>query len=208
MQCGDFQGGEVTPREPFVGRLIYGSTCDSDEFVILAAARAVVTLPASKPRRIQSRVWKELDAEAASTETVVQSIPLLGSDAVASFSVVVVEPEADGRPRSITVVVRGDAAVDVCSVGGSARVSANGLVPWPLVTFSSVCAVAVGAGVTGGRREVWQIDPEFSVAALEAGLAGQEGARPGGARPLGVRGHEARGAFCERNLGSAGGISC
>jgi hypothetical protein len=166
----------------------------SEELLILAGARAIVALPAGTPRRIQSRVWAQLKSLEMSTETVVQSIPLLGDDAVDSFSVVVADRERDGGPSSITVVVRGLAAVDVHSEGGSARVSAQGLVPWHLVTFGSVGAVAVGtlpeisstatslaeagvnigAGTLRGRRGIWQIDSTFSLPNSELRVAARE----------------------------------
>lgn len=183
MTSADAGGDESGPDWALSGRILYSACGGTDELLILVSARAVVTLPSTTPLRVHSLVLAELDAPGLSTETVVQSIPLLGEDCVDSFSVVVIEPELRGKPSSITVVVRGAAAVDVHSGGGSARVSSQGLMPWHLVTFGSVGAVVVGTlpeipssfasipgpalplgkGAVRGLRGVWQIDPEFSL---------------------------------------------
>ena len=191
MKSVDLRGDEPRSDRALAARTLFSGCGGTDELLILAAARALVTLPPATPRRIQSRVLAQLEAAGVSTETVVQSIPLLGEDCVDSFSVVVIEPELEGKPSSITVVVRGAAAVDVHSLGGSARVSAEGLVPWRLVSFGSVKAVVVGVlpeilsadpraegtgrplgtGAVRGRRGVWQIDSEFSLAVPAARAA-------------------------------------
>jgi hypothetical protein len=184
VKSAELRGDGPESHGVLAGRSLYRARDGSDELVILAAACAVVTLPSSTPRRIYSRVLAQLGAPGVSTETVVQSIPLLGVDSVDSFSLVLIEPEEVGKPSSVTVVVRGEAAVDVHCPGGSARVFAEGLVPWRLVTFRSVGAVVVGilpeipnaaasfagpglplgTGAVRGRRGVWHIDRELSIA--------------------------------------------
>lgn len=165
MQGADIRGDEAAAL-PFVGRMTLGPGRKVagawEDMVVLGAARALVTLPSSTPRRIQVRVQSELDSPDACTESVVQAIPLIGVDAVASFSVVFAEAGMHGESPRVTIVVRGGAVVDVHSVGGSARVSAQGLVPWHLVTFNAVGAVVVGAA--SGRQGIWQLDSEYSLA--------------------------------------------
>jgi hypothetical protein len=111
-------GDESEPDWALSGRILYSACGGTDELLILVSARAVVTLPSTTPLRVHSLVLAELDAPRLSTETVVQSIPLLGEDCIDSFSVVVIDPELRGKPSSITVVVQGAAAVVDVHSGG------------------------------------------------------------------------------------------
>ncbi|GAB3581495.1 hypothetical protein GCM10027406_22770 [Leifsonia lichenia] len=93
---------------------------------------------------IVDTVWWLADSELATIESVVGAFPLVGQDAVRSFAVAeLTEPNAAGEVL-VTAVVRGTAAIDVFSVGGSRRFSAGGVQPWVLAEFRSVIGLVIG----------------------------------------------------------------
>jgi hypothetical protein len=123
------------------------------EWTVLAAWPTVVTLSARASDEVVQAIWNALSVPDATIESVVSSIPIRGAAADASFSVVRFEPGDDivfdaAHPPlewSATVVVRGTAAVDLLSVGGSRRFGSGGVQPWALAEFPSVTGLSTGA---------------------------------------------------------------
>jgi hypothetical protein len=120
---------------------------------VLAAWPTVVTISAAAPDEVVASIWNALGATDASIEAVVSSIPIRTTAARAPFSVVrfepgpgvVVDPAHPPSEWTATVVVRGTAAVDLLSVGGSRRFGSQGVQPWALAEFPSVTGVSTGA---------------------------------------------------------------
>lgn len=81
----------------------------------------------------------------ARVEELVAAMPR--SDADGSFVIVAEITEPGGDETGVTVVVRGDAAVDVFSVGGARRVTDRGIRPWLLLDFQATTAIVIGSGV-------------------------------------------------------------
>jgi len=111
------------------------------EWTVLAAWPVLAALPSVLPAPVVDAVWTALQADGATLESVVSSIPVRGGSAVASFCVVSFDSSG---PRTALAVVRGAAAVDVLSVGGSRRFGSQGAEPWALAQFADVTGVTVG----------------------------------------------------------------
>lgn len=117
------------PRWAFVvGRAFLAAVpADADDIVVGALA-------AFAPQR------------AVDLESMVTHLPQSGDRALTSFALVVPEPGSDSAV--VSVLVRGELAVDVYSVGGSRRFSAAGVLPWLLADFQSVTGVVIGDDAT------------------------------------------------------------
>ncbi|TAJ46755.1 MAG: FHA domain-containing protein [Herbiconiux sp.] len=111
------------------------------EWTVLAAWPIMAALPSELPAAVLDAVWAAMQAEGASLESVVSSIPLRGATEAASFSVVSFDSSG---PRTVLAVVRGSAAIDVLSVGGSRRFGSQGAEPWALAQFVDVIGVTAG----------------------------------------------------------------
>lgn len=118
-----------------------------DWFCVAGRSFAAIVGP-SAPSSILDTLWWLAESELAELESVVGAFPLTGDRAVASFAVVGFGSDSgDGADTHVTAVVRGDACVDVFSVGGARRLSAGGVEPWLLAGFRSVTGFALcGAG--------------------------------------------------------------
>lgn len=90
----------------------------------------------------------ELRGSAASTlERVLGVIPLQGERAVEDFAVVELATGVDGtadggEEGTVSVIVRGRAAVDVFGGGGAQRLDSRGIRPWLLADFREVSALS------------------------------------------------------------------
>ena len=78
-------------------------------------------------------------------EELVALLPLGGEQAVENFAVIVQQAPTDADGIPVSVIVRGDVAVDVFSVGGSRRFSAGAIRPWLLADFHAVTGLTVGS---------------------------------------------------------------
>jgi hypothetical protein len=111
---------------------------------LLAAPGMVAVLAGECSPAVLSRVWTELSGATASFERVVQAIPSLGADAVASFAVAALEEGEEQRPV-LSVVARGDSIIDVHTAEASPRrFSSQGLQPWHLASFTGVTGIRFG----------------------------------------------------------------
>lgn len=123
------------------GRVVYRAASSSGSQLALVAPGLVVVLDGGCSPAVLSRLWLEMSEESTSFEGVVQTIPLLGADAVTSFAVAAWE--ADGPSSTVfSVVTRGAAVVDVHTADAEPRrFSSQGLRPWHLASFSEVTAL-------------------------------------------------------------------
>jgi hypothetical protein len=138
----------VTCPESATCRLVYepavAAASPRPQQIVLASSGIVAALAGSPGEAVLDRVWRSVSAQDATLERVVQSIPFRGADAVASFAVAAPEQLENGE-RSVTLVARGDAVVDVYdAVAGRRRFSAQGLQPWHLASFARVSALRLG----------------------------------------------------------------
>lgn len=127
------------------GYVRYAPVAGPSRWLLIAGRRFVAAVESSVADSIVDSVWWLADSELATIESVVGAFPLVGQDAVRSFAVAELsEPNAAGEVL-VTAVVRGTAAIDVFSVGGSRRFSAAGVQPWVLAEFRSVTGLVIGA---------------------------------------------------------------
>lgn len=126
------------------GYVRYAPVAGPSRWLLIAGRRFVAAVESSVADSIVDTVWWLADSELATIESVVGAFPLVGQDAVRSFAVAELsEPNAAGEVL-VTAVVRGTAAIDVFSVGGSRRFSAAGVQPWVLAEFRSVTGLVIG----------------------------------------------------------------
>ena len=174
------------------------------QWVVLAVWPTIVTVPAGIADGTVETIWSTLGLPDVTLERVVSSIPLRGTDAVADFSVLRLDPGADASEDTdtstwrATVVTRGAAVVDLLSVGGSRRFASSGIEPWALAEFSDIIGVSTGSlpeapeavlrippdarrldhGVAAASRVVWASAPDLlTTGPAPASRVAQEGSR-------------------------------
>lgn len=120
------------------GFVRYAPTAGPSRWLLVAGRRFVAAVESTASEQIVDAVYWLADSDLATIESVVGAFPLAGPDSVRSFAVAEIgEPNAAGEV-TVTAVVRGAAAIDVFSVGGSRRFSAGGVQPWVLAEFRAV----------------------------------------------------------------------
>ncbi|GIT79172.1 hypothetical protein LLS1_08410 [Leifsonia sp. LS1] len=184
------------------GYVRYAPTAGPSRWLLIAGRRFVAAVESTVSDAIVDAVWWLAGSELATIESVVGAFPLAGPDSVRSFAVAEI-----GRPGStgdvvVTAVVRGSAAIDVFSVGGSRRFSAAGVQPWVLAEFRSVTGLVllgddaptgpvarlsigslpVGLGVVDGELLTWSLSP---IERVERSAAPERSVTPGGAGTAG-----------------------
>ena len=126
------------------GHTRYAPVSGTTRWLLVAGRRFVAAVESTVADAIVDTVWWLADSELATIESVVGAFPLTGPDAVRSFAVAELsEPDARGEVV-VTAVVRGSAAIDIFSVGGSRRFSGAGVQPWVLAEFRAVTGLIVG----------------------------------------------------------------
>lgn len=197
------------------GYVRYAPVAGPSRWLLIAGKRFVAAVESSVADAIVDTVWWLADSELATIESVVGAFPLVGQDAVRSFAVAeLTEPNAAGEVL-VTAVVRGTAAIDVFSVGGSRRFSAGGVQPWVLAEFRSVIGLVIGGddlptgpvarlsvgslpvglGVVDGELLTWTLSPIERVERTAPGryVGGGSGQGQDPAQQHGQRTREAQG---------------
>jgi hypothetical protein len=122
----------------------YAPSGAPSRWLFVAGLRFVAVFDSTVSDEILDSVWWLAGSELATIESVVGAFPLTGPDVVRSFAVAELgEPNAASEVL-VTAVVRGSAAIDVFSVGGSRRFTAAGVQPWVLAEFRSVTGLVLG----------------------------------------------------------------
>ena len=185
-----------------VGRVVY-EPASSRQQVLLVAPGLVAVLGGACTPAVLSRVWAEISNTSPSLEKVVESIPLLGPDGVASFAVAALEG-GDAHPLLVSIVARGDPVVDLYSTDRPPRrFSSQGLQPWHLASFSRVTGVRFASsssvdpvadaptvsgaelplvfGAASASSVLWMLDDRHAVvdAGPRGGLAGPPSSEAG-----------------------------
>ncbi|ANF30583.1 hypothetical protein A0130_01855 [Leifsonia xyli] len=161
------------------GFIRYAPNAGPSRWLLVAGRRFVAAVESTVSDAIVDQVFWLADSELATIESVVGAFPLAGADSVRSFAVAeLAEPNAAGEV-TVTAVVRGSAAIDVFSVGGSRRFSAGGVQPWVLAEFRTVTGLVLqgddaqtgpvarlsigslplGIGVVDGELLTWSLQP-------------------------------------------------
>ena len=187
------------------GFIRYAPTSGPSRWLLIAGRRFVAAVESTVSDAIVDQVFWLAESELATIESVVGAFPLAGADSVRSFAVAeLAEPNAAGEV-TVTAVVRGSAAIDVFSVGGSRRFSAGGVQPWVLAEFRTVTGLVLqgddaqtgpvarlsigslplGIGVADGELLTWSLQPieraeRIPAASVEAAEAAPEPAGPTG----------------------------
>lgn len=123
----------------------------SSEWLFVVGNAFVAAVPAGTAASVVGELAALATAAHVELESIVSVIPLGGDSAVDSFVVVVPErrvatgeeEDPDGIP--VSVVIRGEIAADIYSVGGSRRFTDRDIRPWLLADFQSVVGIAIGS---------------------------------------------------------------
>ena len=110
--------------------------------MFVAGRSFLAAVPADAPDGLVRALSSRAGEPVVSAEALVALLPLGGPDALESFALVI---RAATDESAVTVVVRGEIAVDVFSVGGSRRFTDQGIRPWNLADFSAVTGVVIGS---------------------------------------------------------------
>jgi len=140
----------------------------------------LVALPAGTSAAVLEKLSDHTDQPVVQLETLVALLPLAGEHKIESFVVVVPGTPVDDDGVPVSIVVRGEIAAEVFSVGGSRRFSDQGIRPWLLAEFQSVVgidivplgaeasatvadrqrqSVPIGIGTISGTSLTWSLTP-------------------------------------------------
>lgn len=134
------------------GRLCYSPSTNVGGWVVIAHKRTISILdPQASPDTV-TLLWEAITTPLVTLEDYVAAIPIFGPDSVASFAVAVIDEhpsdrEQDHGQAKFTVVVRGDAAVEIDSPGGKRLIEARDTQPWYLAEFDAVTTIALGEAI-------------------------------------------------------------
>ncbi|OJX81658.1 FHA domain-containing protein [Leifsonia sp. 71-9] len=161
------------------GYVRYAPTAGPSRWLLIAGRRFVAAVESTVSDQIIDTVWWLAGSELATIESVVGAFPLAGPDSVRSFAVAEIGRPGPSGDVVVTAVVRGSAAIDIFSVGGSRRFASAGVQPWVLAEFRSVTGLVLGAddaptgpvarlsigslpvglGVVDGELLTWSLSP-------------------------------------------------
>ena len=110
--------------------------------MFVAGRSFLAAVPTDAPDDLARALSSRAGEPVVSAEALVALLPLGGPDTLESFALVI---RAATDESAVTVVVRGEIAVDVFSVGGSRRFTDQGIRPWNLADFSAVTGVVIGS---------------------------------------------------------------
>ncbi|SDS37532.1 FHA domain-containing protein [Microterricola viridarii] len=107
----------------------------------------VAAVPGSTPEPVLDALLGLRGAAEGTLERVLAVIPLQGENAVEDFAIVELAADidgtaGDGAEGTVSVIVRGSAAVDVFGSGGPRRLTSRGIRPWLLADFREVKALS------------------------------------------------------------------
>ncbi|TFC38651.1 FHA domain-containing protein [Cryobacterium sp. TMT2-42-4] len=129
-----------------VGRVGYETGLGTEAAWTFVVGRGfIAALPAGTPSGITLTLAALVTAPHVEAEELVALLPLGGEHAVEHFAVIIQRAPTDEDGIPVSVVVRGEVAVDVYSVGGSRRFSDVSIRPWLLADFRAVTGFTVGS---------------------------------------------------------------
>jgi hypothetical protein len=117
----------------------------SAEWTFVVGRGFMAALPGSTSSGVVATLAKLVRAPRVEAEEIVALLPLGGAQEVERFAVVVQRAPTDEDGIPVSVIVRGEIAVDVFSVGGSRRFTAGGIRPWLLADFRAVIGLVIGS---------------------------------------------------------------
>ncbi len=117
---------------------------EETEWSFVVGRAFLAALPAATPTAVVAAMDALSGAQTVEAEALVALLPLRGDQAVASFAVIVQRDPTDEDGVPVSVIVRGEIAVDVFSVGGSRRFVAGDIRPWLLADFWAVTGLVIG----------------------------------------------------------------
>ena len=158
---------------------------------VIVGDRFIAAVGAPAPDAVLAALADAAGETEPAVERLVGMFPVGRTDAIGSFALVC---WARGGWSDVTVVVRGDAVVDLDSPGGSRRFDARGSRPWLLAEFHDVVAVRITGAeaalepigvaanpVAHARASVRASSVEWSAVAPHSPTAADRGARAGAA---------------------------
>jgi hypothetical protein len=129
-----------------VGRVGYETGPGTEAAWTFVVGRGfIVALPSGTPSGTIQPLAALVTAPHVEAEELVALLPLGGGQTVEHFAVIVQRAPTDEDGIPVSVIVRGEVAVDVFSVGGSRRFAAGSIRPWLLADFRAVTGFTVGS---------------------------------------------------------------
>lgn len=165
--------GHVTSERP----LGDGNTAD---WTFVVGRSFLAAVPRATATSVTAALAAQAELESIPLEAVIAVLPLAGAHEVDSFVVIVPGEKIDDDGIPVSLVIRGEIAVDVHSVGGSRRFTDRGIRPWLLADFQSVVRLDIlphplpagfdhakvqttlttlGIGTVDGLSLRWTLDP-------------------------------------------------
>jgi hypothetical protein len=126
------------------------------EWHFVVGVAFVAAVPAATAAVVEAALAALASESVVAVETVVSALPIGGDHAVDTFAVVVPGQPAEGDDPAqgpqeyadgvpVSVVIRGEIAADIYSVGGSRRFTDRDIRPWLLADFQSVTGIVIGS---------------------------------------------------------------
>ncbi|WP_345069577.1 FHA domain-containing protein [Leifsonia kafniensis] len=103
----------------------------------------LAAVPVDAPAAVIEKLSAEVTLPVVKLESLVALLPLAGEHKIESFVVIVAGEPVDDDGVPVSIVVRGDIAAEVYSVGGSRRFSDRGIRPWLLAEFQAVVGIDI-----------------------------------------------------------------
>lgn len=122
------------------GRIALAPQTAGPGWVFVVGRAFLAALPADADDRTVRALAARAPESSVDLESMVTLLPQQGPGALPSFALVVQVP---GAAPTVSVLVRGDVAVDVHTDAGSRRFVAAGIVPWLLADFQAVTGIAI-----------------------------------------------------------------
>lgn len=123
-------------------RVVYEAHGASPSWQVIVAPALIAVVEPTADAATARSLWQLASRRSVSIEDAVGVLPL--TPGAASFAVVrFADGGRDGQGSTVTVVARGDAAVDIYSADGMRRFTAAGIEPWLLADFRGTRAIAI-----------------------------------------------------------------
>ena len=116
---------------------------EESEWSFVVGRAFLAAIPAATSAGVVAALETLIGEQTVEAETLVGLLPLGGERAVDSFAVIVQREPTDEDGVPVSVIVRGEIAVDVFSVGGSRRFTAGDVRPWLLADFQAVTGLVI-----------------------------------------------------------------
>lgn len=114
----------------------------------------LAAIPVGAPAAVIEKLSAQTAEPVVQLESLVALLPLAGEHKIESFVIVVPGEPHDDDGVPVSIVVRGEIAAEVYSVGGSRRFSDQGIRPWNLADFQAVVGIEIVSDGAAGSANL------------------------------------------------------